>query len=163
MNESSSDNFTEVEVFGAEKNDTVETSDTNKSDSTNVNSSGGSSYNNQEVPQNVSNGSKTSEDVTISYDTQFLIESDDSGFYMNGSAIDRITSISGGNVSITFQVRESGVYFGGMDFRGCGITSGGTKPGKNVTVEFMLNSNCTITSYWPSSNEIKSHLSVNAV
>lgn len=91
---------------------------------------------------------------------EFTIEADDSGFYKDGQMISSIQTSNGDMVKITFQVRSQGVYYGGLDFRGCGQNSGGTVPGGSTIVQFTADSTCTITSYWPSSGVVKSNLQV---
>lgn len=91
---------------------------------------------------------------------EFTVEADDKGFYINGEDISSIRVPEGTHVYITFQVRSKGVYYGGLDFRGCGESSGGTKPGKSTEIEFTASDDCKITSYWPSSGIAKDTLHV---
>jgi len=90
----------------------------------------------------------------------YTIEADDQGFYIDGQDISSITASSGATVKISFKVRSKGVYFGGLDFRGCGQTTAKVSPGSSTTVEFTPTSSCTITSYWPVSNRVKDNLQV---
>ncbi len=79
----------------------------------------------------------------------FTIEADDSGFYPSGT----ITVSKGDRVKITFVVRTSGTYYGGLDFRSSVWGDTGTvKPGESTTVEFTADKTFTFTSYWPVSN-----------
>ena len=92
--------------------------------------------------------------------TEFLIEADDRGFYIDGADIGSISAGSGEALKITFNVRTKNVYYGGLDFRGCGKTTEKVSPGGSTTVELMATSTCTITSYWPSSSRVKDRLQV---
>ena len=90
----------------------------------------------------------------------FVIEADDGGFYMNGADTSSISASSGENLKITFNVRTTNVYYGGLDFRGCGQQTDRVSPGGSTTVEFTATNTCTITSYWPSSSRVKDNLQV---
>jgi len=95
--------------------------------------------------------------------TEYIIEADDRGFYMNGADIDSISAPIGASdaaVKITFKVRTTNVYYGGLQFKGCGLDTGKVSPGGSITVEFTAASTCTITSYWPSSSRVKDNLQV---
>ncbi len=81
-------------------------------------------------------------------ETDYVLEADDNGFY---SGIERISSLrvtAGETISIRFDVRRENVYFGGLDFRGCGknVTA---PPDNSAVLEFTANAACSITSYWP--------------
>ncbi len=91
---------------------------------------------------------------------EFFIEADDRGFYINGADIGSISAGSGEALKITFNVRTTNVYYGGLDFRGCGQETDRVSPGGSTTVEFTATSTCTITSYWPSSSRVKDNLQV---
>ena len=83
----------------------------------------------------------------------FIIEADDAGFYPNGN----LTVNKGDTVKITFKVRSTGVYFGGLDFRGAPyFTSPKVLPGGETTVEFTADQSFTYSSYWPASSILKS-------
>lgn len=92
--------------------------------------------------------------------TAFLIEADDRGFYIDGNDVSSISDGSGEALKITFNVRTQNVYYGGLDFRGCGFLTEKVSPGGSIIVEFTPTSTCTITSYWPSSNRVKDRLQV---
>jgi len=92
--------------------------------------------------------------------TEFSIEADDRGFYIGGSDVASISASSGKKLKLTFNVRSTGVYYGGLDFRGCGFKTERVSPGSSTTVEFSPTSTCTITSYWPSSGVVKDNLQV---
>ncbi|MBI2084572.1 MAG: hypothetical protein HYT70_03100 [Candidatus Aenigmarchaeota archaeon] len=91
---------------------------------------------------------------------EFTIEADDSGFYIDNKDISSISVSSGDFVSITYQVRSQGVYYGGLDFRGCGQSTPSVKPGDSIKVQFTALSTCAITSYWPVSNVAKDSMQV---
>jgi len=90
----------------------------------------------------------------------FTIEADDNGFYRDGQKITSVSASKSDVVKITFQVRSQNVYFGGLDFRGCGQDTPDTSPGGSAQVQFTADTTCTITSYWPSSNREKSRMDV---
>lgn len=94
--------------------------------------------------------STTTTTTTIVVQTkEFTIEADDGGFYPSGT----VTVNKGDNVKITFKVRTSGTYFGGLDFRSSVWGDTGTvKPGESTIVEFTADKTFTFTSYWPVSN-----------
>ena len=92
--------------------------------------------------------------------TEFFIEADDRGFYIDGADIGSISADSGETLKITFSVRSTGVYYNGLDFKGCGLNTEKVSPGDSTTVEFTPSSTCTITSYWPSSSRVKDNLQV---
>lgn len=97
--------------------------------------------------------------VTVRY---FTIDADDAGFYI-GTAGTKVSSISvgkGDDVRITFNVRPAGVYYGGLDFRGCNATAASAMPGNSTAMRFTAQDPCIITSYWPSSGVAKDRLSV---
>ena len=91
---------------------------------------------------------------------EFTIDADDNSFDMDGQDLSSITVSSGSLVKITFLVDPVQVYFGGLDFRGCGQNTGKVAPGGSVTVEFTATSSCDIKSYWPASNRLKDTLQV---
>ncbi|MDP3992158.1 MAG: hypothetical protein U1B79_01155 [Candidatus Pacearchaeota archaeon] len=95
--------------------------------------------------------------------TEFSIEADDYGFYMNGAEISSISANLGEALEITFNVRTTNVYYAGLDFRGCGLNTGKVSPGSSKTVEFTMQDACTITSYWPSSGVVKDRLQVSVI
>ncbi len=91
---------------------------------------------------------------------EFTIEADDRGFYINNQDISSVSANKGSVVKITFQVRSQGVYYGGLDFRGCGQDTPNTSPGSSASVQFTADNTCTITSYWPSSGVVKDSMQV---
>ncbi len=90
---------------------------------------------------------------------QFSIEADDAGFYLDGRQVSTLAVAKGARVAMNFAVRSTGVYYAGLDFRGCG-TQAGAMPGKSASLEFTAQNNCIITSYWPASGVVKSNLQV---
>lgn len=66
-----------------------------------------------------------------------------------------ITASAGDTVRITFNVSTTDVYYGGMLFRGGPVDSGDIDRGGSKTVEFVAETDFTITAYWPSSGVIK--------
>lgn len=58
----------------------------------------------------------------------------------------------GAKVKITFEVSETNVYFGGLDFRSSKFTTPKVAPGGSTTVEFTADESFEFTSYWPASN-----------
>lgn len=87
---------------------------------------------------------------------RLTIEADDSGFYPQNV----ISVPKGVRVAITFAVRSTDVYFGGLDFRSPKFKTESVKPGGSTTVEFMADENLLITSYWPASGVRKADLRV---
>jgi len=76
----------------------------------------------------------------------FRIEGDD---YI--LAPDNVTAKKGGNVTIEFYVRTSGVYYGGLQFNSSYFDTGAMKKGESKNVSFVADRNFTFTSYWPAS------------
>ncbi|MEW6722265.1 MAG: hypothetical protein AB1324_03315 [Candidatus Micrarchaeota archaeon] len=87
---------------------------------------------------------------------EFTVEADDNAFYPPSP----IQVNEGDMVKITFVVRSSNVYFGGLDFRSPKFKTAALKPGESGSVEFVADESFTITSYWPASGVRKSDLSV---
>lgn len=78
---------------------------------------------------------------------EFTIEADDSGFYPSST----INVNKNNTVKITFKVRSTGVYYGGLDFRSSKWNTVSASPGGSATVQFVADSTFTFSSYWPSS------------
>jgi len=91
---------------------------------------------------------------------EFTIEADDKSFSIDGQDVSSITVNSGSMVRIDFLVSATQVYFGGLEFRGCGTDTGKVNPGESTTVMFLATESCTISSYWPASNRLKDRLQV---
>lgn len=89
--------------------------------------------------------------------TELRVEADDLGFYPAGA----ISFPAGTRVKLTFAVRTSNVYYGGLDFRSSKFSAAQASPGQTVTVEFTVDSSFVITSYWPVSDAYKASLQVN--
>ncbi len=94
---------------------------------------------------------------------KFLIEADDTGFYLSGQVTSAITVVAGNTVQLTFYVKPVGTYYGGLDFRSSEFNTVSAPPGQNVTVTFTASKTFTITSYWPSTGVRKSNLYINVV
>ncbi|GEM_PF-5291797 len=77
----------------------------------------------------------------------FRIEGDD---YI--LAPNNVTAKKGGNVTIEFYVRTSGIYYGGLQFNSSYFDTGVMKKGESKNVSFIAGSNFTFTSYWPASS-----------
>lgn len=86
----------------------------------------------------------------------FSVEADDNGFYPSRA----IEVEKGTKVKITFKVRSSGVYYGGLDFRSDKFKTSAIPPGRSTTVEFTADNSFIITSYWPASGVKKAELKV---
>lgn len=91
---------------------------------------------------------------------EFNIEADDSGFYINSEDVSSISVNREDIVKILFDVKSQGVYYGGLDFKGCGQQTLRVSPGSSARVQFTAQDDCVITSYWPSSGTIKDNLQV---
>lgn len=83
--------------------------------------------------------------------SQFILEADDSGFYPNS----KITVQKGDNVKLIFKVRNSNVYYGGLDFRSSKFKTAAVKSGESATVEFIADEPFGFSSYWPASGVLK--------
>lgn len=91
---------------------------------------------------------------------QYTIAADDYGYYQGSQTISSLQVGKGNSVQITFQVSATKVYYGGLDFRGCGQTTGTIAPGGTTNFSFTAESTCTITSYWPTSGVVKANLQI---
>jgi len=92
---------------------------------------------------------------------EFTIEADDKGFYINGEKITEINVNKGKDVKIKFDVRQVGVYYGGLDFRSkIWDDTGKVLPGASTTVEFTAAETFEVKSYWPASNRLKAVMNV---
>ncbi|HSB47251.1 MAG TPA: dienelactone hydrolase family protein [Candidatus Bilamarchaeum sp.] len=88
---------------------------------------------------------------------EFTIEADDSGFYPSGP----LEVGKGDTVKITFKVRSSNVYYGGLQFKSAAFSTGKVSPGGSTGVEFTADDDMTITSYWGTSLVKKADLQVS--
>ena len=79
------------------------------------------------------------------------IEADDNGFYPSSE----IRVKKGAEVKLTFTVRTTNVYFGGLDFRSSKFKTASVKPGQSTTVEFVADESFEFTSWWPASERLK--------
>ncbi len=58
----------------------------------------------------------------------------------------------GTTVNLTFNVKNEGVYYGGIDFRSSVISTGTIYAGQSKTITFSANQSFNFLSYWPASN-----------
>lgn len=91
---------------------------------------------------------------------EFILEADDNGFYFEGTKVKSIFASRGSQVRITFRVRNTGVYYGGLDFRSVKFQTDPVGPGKSTTVEFVADEPFSFSSYWPSSSRLKATVEV---
>ncbi len=87
---------------------------------------------------------------------EFSFEADDYGFYPTAT----LSVSKGATVILHFLVRETSVYYGGLDFRSQKFKTPSVKPGGSTTVEFTAEDAFTIISYWPLSGARKAELKV---
>lgn len=83
------------------------------------------------------------------------VEADDYGFYPS-----KIEVSKNSKVSLTFVVRQSNVYYGGLDFRSEKFKTEPVKPGNMTKVEFITDKSFVVSSYWPLSDVKKADLSI---
>lgn len=76
---------------------------------------------------------------------EFTLEADDLGFYPTST----LTIPNGALVKLTFVVRTTNVYYGGLDFRSKKFNTPSVKPGDSYTVEFTADESFDFTSFWP--------------
>ncbi|MEM4282128.1 MAG: cupredoxin domain-containing protein [Candidatus Woesearchaeota archaeon] len=80
---------------------------------------------------------------------EFVIEADDSGFTPSSQLFVNKNT----RVKITFKVRSSGVYYGGLEFKSPAWgTTGTIKPGESKSVEFTATQTIQFTAFWPASS-----------
>lgn len=91
---------------------------------------------------------------------EFTMETDDNGYYTNGQKKTSISATKGDIVKITFNLRTSGIYPAGAEYRGCGTQSPSAPPGGTTSMQFTASSTCTITAYWPASGVAKASIQV---
>ena len=101
------------------------------------------------------------EPVALTQMQEIVIEADDNGFYLDGDSLLTLNLPRSARMKLVFEVRSKNVYYGGLDFKGCGQTAGGVKPGGTTSITLTPEQSCTITSYWPASGVIKSTLQIN--
>lgn len=82
----------------------------------------------------------------------FTIEADDSEATIESLAVNQNDT-----VRITFNVRNTNVYYGGLEFRGGPVDTGPIPPGGSKTVSFTALNSFTIIPYWPESNVRKNY------
>jgi hypothetical protein len=64
---------------------------------------------------------------------------------------DTFTAHAGDNVKLTLNVKTTGVYYGGLDFRSSVVNSGTILPGSSKTLSFTAGQSFDIHAFWPSS------------
>lgn len=80
----------------------------------------------------------------------FTIEADDTSFTPAEIHVTR-----GATVSLTFRVRTTGVYYGGLDIRSNAFNTGTISPGGIKTISFIATTSLDFSSYWPLTNTLK--------
>lgn len=97
---------------------------------------------------------------------EFILETDDNGFYMNGAKIENLEVDKGAKVKLAFKFRDDGIYYGGLDisssspsvsFQTIKYTKGSNE---TKSAEFTASSGFKVTSYWPSSSSRKASFDV---
>ncbi len=80
------------------------------------------------------------------------VEADDQGLYPSSVVV-----MSGTPVRLTFKVRSTGVYSGGLTFRSALFSDVQAPPGGIAVVEFtpQIKMIYSLSSYWPASNVLK--------
>ncbi|OHA48675.1 MAG: hypothetical protein A2806_00925 [Candidatus Terrybacteria bacterium RIFCSPHIGHO2_01_FULL_48_17] len=76
----------------------------------------------------------------------YIVEADDNGLYPATISVPRDAT-----VNLTFKVRSTNVYYGGLDFRSTKFVTSSVPPGGETTVTFTADATFTYTSYWPAS------------
>lgn len=82
---------------------------------------------------------------------EYKLEADDSGFYPSPI----IEVKKGSKVKLTFVVRTSSVYYGGLRFDSNKFKTDTVKPGESATVELVADESFAFYSYWPLTNFLK--------
>jgi len=75
------------------------------------------------------------------------VEADDNGLYPA-----TITVAKGQTVNLTFKVRSTNVYYGGLEFRSPKFVTPKVLPGGQNSVSFVADESFTYSSYWPATN-----------
>lgn len=86
---------------------------------------------------------------------QFTIEADDAGIYPNMIEVNK-----GDNVMITFNVRSTNVYYGGLDIKSSQFETGTIMSGSSKTVTFTADQGFTFSSFWPATGVKKADAQV---
>lgn len=76
---------------------------------------------------------------------------DDYGFYPEST----IEVPKGAKVALLIAVKDTNVYYGGLEFRSLKFKTGSIKPGGTARVEFIADQSFEFSSYWPLSNVLK--------
>lgn len=85
-----------------------------------------------------------------------IIEADDDGLYPA-----TVSAPRGSLVTLTFVVRRTNVYFGGLDFRSAKFNVPQIRPGERDSVTFLAKESFSYASWWPASNIRKAEGRVN--
>jgi hypothetical protein len=94
---------------------------------------------------------------TTATGTSFTINAND-----DSADVKTVNVKKGDSVSITFNVKEEGTYYGGLQFKSDTVSSDPIKPGKSGTVTFTADKSFDFTPYWYESNVKKNYvISVN--
>lgn len=93
---------------------------------------------------------------------EFYIEADDNDFYdEDGDVITELDLVKGDEVTITFFVRKTGVYFAGLKFKGPDFDSGSLAKEEEYVVSFTADEDFKIKSFWPARDVLKATLNIN--
>jgi hypothetical protein len=90
--------------------------------------------------------------IDISQIQKFNITADD-----NSATPSEVTVPNGSIVEITFNVSNSNVYHGGLDFRSSVVNSGTVYSGQSKTISFTARQSFSFTPYWPASQVAKGY------
>ncbi|MBI4214866.1 hypothetical protein HY546_02635 [archaeon] len=119
---------------------------------------GSQSAGTQESAANESQNASVGESGVVSV-VELSVAADDYGFRP-----DSVNVTAGSDLTINFAVSSERVYFGGLEIRGGGKSSGAIGPGRNGTVLWQnVSQSFQISSYWPSSNTLKATMQVNVL
>lgn len=95
----------------------------------------------------------TSEPQTAATKTNFTVNAtDDSADVMT------LNVKKGDKITVTFNVKQDGVYHGGLEFRSDVVSSGPIKPGGSKTVTFTADQSFDFIPYWYQSNVQKGYM-----
>lgn len=64
---------------------------------------------------------------------------------------------AGTKVNLTFNVKSTNVYYGGLEFRSSVVNTGAIPPGGSKTVAFTAQNTFEFAAYWPASNVDKGY------
>src|SRR3989344_6036758 len=80
------------------------------------------------------------------------LESDDSGFYQNGTKTSSLNVASGSTINLTIKQRSTNTAWGGADFKSTAFATINIPNGQERMVSFAVNADTKIESFWPGSN-----------